>query len=135
MTKPVNALDKFIERISSDPFKNRNLELETTINRVPTFKPPTYEQSVFKRMADDIKEPMQQQLSAIEDIADSAKIQAESSVTIADSAKTQADISLAKAKKADLKGWIAILISSVALLFEFAINHKAIVDFLYELFN
>lgn len=61
-----------------------------------------------------IQEPFERQIKAVESIADSAK-------------KT--------ANKADIKGWIAIIISGLALFFEFAINHAEIIDFVKSLFN
>lgn len=97
-------------------------------------EPLKYEDTLFKSMADDIKSPIEKQLSAIETIADNAKSQAESSSIIADSAKLQADIAFKKSKKADVKGWIAIILSVLALIFEFAINSDAIMNFFKSLF-
>lgn len=94
----------------------------------------TYENSVFKEMADDIKTPFEQQLASIEIIADSAKSQAESAKQISDSSKIQADIAKRKAGRADIKSWIAIAISALALIFEFAENHVAILQFFKSFF-
>ncbi|MGN1206176.1 MAG: hypothetical protein ACI4SQ_04220 [Eubacterium sp.] len=65
-------------------------------------------------LSNSLKAPLERQIDAIESIADSAK-------------KT--------ANKADVKGWIAIIISSIALFFEFAVNHTEILDFVKSLFN
>jgi len=68
-----------------------------------TFVPP----SVYKKMEDDekyneLKNTLERQAYATEDIASAAKI--------------QADIAVAKSKKADIKGIIAIIISLFALV-------------------
>lgn len=54
---------------------------------------------------------------------------------IAKASKVQANIALKKSKEADIKGWIAIILSSIALFFEFATNHSEIISFLKSLFN
>ena len=48
---------------------------------------------------------------------------------IAEAAKLQAALAEKKARKADIKGIIALIISIVGLLFEFAVNYKEIIDF------
>lgn len=65
-------------------------------------------------LSETLKDPLDRQIDAIESIADSAK-------------KT--------ANKADIKGWIAIIISAIALFFEFAVNHAEIISFIKSLFN
>ncbi|MBQ9701312.1 MAG: hypothetical protein IJV71_11920 [Lachnospiraceae bacterium] len=135
MSNPMDILSNTIDRLTINPPSNPFSSVDFDINQLPLVKPPKYEETYFKRMADDIKTPINQQLTAIEQIADSAKTQAEASVNLADSAKIHADLSLAKSKKADIKGWIAIFISLLALLLEFAINHEAIIDFFTKLLN
>lgn len=49
---------------------------------LPKFKPPTYQDTFLKDMAEDIKQPMERQISAIEEIAQSAKVQAESLIQL-----------------------------------------------------
>ena len=53
---------------------------------------------------------------AIEELAKNSSKQADSAKIIADSSKTQSDIALEKSKKADFKGWIAIVISVLSLI-------------------
>ena len=48
---------------------------------------------------------------------------------IADSAKLQAELAEKKARKADIRGIAALIISIIGLLFEFAVNYKEIIDF------
>lgn len=54
---------------------------------------------------------------------------------IADSAKCQAALAEKKAKKADIKGIVAIIVSVLALLVSFMANHKEIFDFFSQLFG
>ena len=127
--------NKFTDNLFTKPFEEIVAKFESNINISHLPEAPKYEQTYFKKMADDIKLPIEQQVTAIEQIADSAKTQADASVNLANSAKIQADLSLAKSKKADIKGWIAIIISFIALLFQFAINSKTIIEFFTNLFN
>lgn len=96
-------------------------DLEETIHKQHSVKFP--DDTVFAdeiiseaidELSNSLKAPLERQIDAIESIADSAK-------------KT--------ANKADIKGWIAIIISSIALFFEFAINHAEILNFVKSLFN
>lgn len=57
---------------------------------------------------------------AIEKLANNSSKQAESAKIIADSSKTQSDTALEKSKKADIKGWIAIAISLLTLIWNIA---------------
>ena len=100
---------------------------------------------LWKRQA----EATEKSIPAIQQIAESAKSQSESAANIASTAheqsesakqiannsKTQADIAVKKSKKADVKGWIAIIISAFALLIEFATNYSQVTEFLKSLFN
>lgn len=44
-----------------------------------SYQPITYEKSIFKQMADDVKSPFEAQLETLQSIADSAEKQAEAS--------------------------------------------------------
>lgn len=72
-----------------------------------------------KKQADDISnqvtDKMERQILAIENIA-------KSSDAIATVAKE-------KAKQADIKGWISILISVLCLIIEFIVNHEKILSY------
>ena len=57
---------------------------------------------------------IEQTSKELHDIADSAKLQADSAKEIAESSKTQADVALKTSSKADIKGWIAVIISILA---------------------
>lgn len=59
----------------------------------------------------------------------------ESIEKIAKSAEIQSDIALKTSKKADVKGWIAVIISIFALLIEFMAYHKEIFSFLSKFFS
>lgn len=54
---------------------------------------------------------------------------------IAKSAEIQSDIALKTSKKADVKGWIAVIISIFALFIEFMAYHKEIFSFITNIFN
>lgn len=124
---------RFTQQTPSSILDNFNYD---AINAsIMNFDPPKYEDTIFKTMADDIKAPFEQQINAIQKIADNAKIQADSSVSLANSAETQAKLALDKSKKADIKGWIAILLSALALFIEFAVNYNDILNFITKLFN
>lgn len=58
------------------------------------------------------------QIAQIEKIASNSEIQATASKSISESAKTQADLAMQKAKKADIKGWIAVVVSVLAFIME-----------------
>lgn len=103
-------------------------------------KPLKYEDTLFKKMADDIKSPIEQQLESIESIADSARKQAESSESIAYSAKdtanaatTQADIAVKTSKKADVKGWLAVIIAGLTLFVELTVHHNEVLEFINKI--
>lgn len=55
-------------------------------------KPLTYEDSLLKRLADDVKAPFEKQLKSVEDISRSAHEQAEASVRIADNANERLEV-------------------------------------------
>ena len=63
---------------------------------------------VISEKIDDLKKtvskPLRRQVKAIEKIADSAK--------------TQADIAVRTSKKADIKGWISVIVALLAFLLE-----------------
>lgn len=63
---------------------------------------------VISEKIDDLKKtvskPLKRQVKAVEKIADSAK--------------TQADIAVKTSKKADIKGWISVIIALLAFLLE-----------------
>jgi hypothetical protein len=75
---------------------------------------------------ESIYDLLENQIHSLKDISDSAK-------SMADSAKIQSDVALKTSKKADIKGWLSVIISVIALTFEFAVNHKAIIDFFLSL--
>lgn len=54
---------------------------------------------------------------------------AKSTKSISDSAKIQADVALKTSKKADVKGWISVLIALSCAVMEFAVHHNEIIDF------
>ncbi len=70
---------------------------------------------------------IKKELRPLEDIASSAE-------EIAKSSEIQAKIAVKKAKKADIKGWIAVGISAFGLLIEIICNYEQIADFFSKLF-
>lgn len=113
-------------------FSNFTKAMTPQLNYLKTQpRPLEYEKSIFKKQADDIKEPLEHQLKVVEDIAIIARSQAESSKEIASSAQIQSDIAVKKSKKADVKGWFAIFISLVALALEFFVNREDLLSFFF----
>jgi hypothetical protein len=92
--------------------------------------PPKYEDTFFKKMADDVKAPIEKQVASIESIAKSADELAADSKDIAESAKKCSDIALKKSKEADIKGWISIFIAALGVFIEFAIHHAQVIGFI-----
>lgn len=85
-------------------------------------------------------EPLKEIANSAKRQADSAEQQAESAKEIASSAREQAESSFVSAKsakkiagKADVKGWIAIIISAIALFFEFISNREEIITYVQSL--
>lgn len=76
---------------------------------------------------------VEQTSKELHDIADSAKLQADSAKEIAESSKTQADVALKTSSKADIKGWISVVLSIICALMEFAVHHSEIIDFVKDL--
>lgn len=70
---------------------------------------------------------IKKELRPLKDIAASAE-------EIAKSSEIQAKIAVKKAKKADIKGWIAVGISALGLLIEIICNYEQIAEFLGKLF-
>ena len=70
-----------------------------------------------------------QQVEAIEKIAVSAENQAKNSLQIAESSKILSDISTKKANKADVKSWLAITLSLIALCIEIILNRNELAIF------
>lgn len=85
-----------------------------------THLPPNIEMQIKK------EEERQQKMDDLKRIADSAESQAKSSAI-------QADLAVKTSKKADVKGWIAVLISGISLFFEFAVNRAEIIDFISQI--
>ena len=94
-----------------------------------TCLPPSYEESNFKKLADDVKVPLEEQVASIKSIAKSADKLANDSKNIAKSAKKCSDIALKKSKEADIKGWVSIFIAALGVFIEFAIHHAQVINF------
>lgn len=76
---------------------------------------------------------LEEQIEPLKEIDSSAKRQADSAEQQAESAKSQAMSARKIAGKADIKGWIAIIISAIALFFEFILNREEIIAYLQSL--
>lgn len=76
---------------------------------------------------------IEQTSKELHDIADSAKMQAESAKEIAESSKTQSEIAVKTSSKADIKGWISVVVAIVCAFMEFAVHHSEIIDFVKAL--
>lgn len=68
-----------------------------------------------------LEEPIQRQVQAVEKIADSAKLQADTAYKVSN--------------KADIKGWIAIIISVVGILIELSSNYQSVISFVNNIIS
>lgn len=148
--RTLNKIDSPIAKIAREAWKGAELFNQPTTPTI-SVTPPSYETTVFKKLADDIKQPLERQIDSVQSIADSAKRQADSlekqvdsvesiaksadklaedSKEIAESAKTSSDIALKESKKADIKGWISIFIAAFGGFIEFAIHHAQVIGFI-----
>lgn len=84
---------------------------------------------------DKISDSFQQQVEMVEIIADSALKEAKSAKSISGSAEITAKSSDKIANSSNAHSWVAIGISILAIVIEFAANHKEICAFLHSLFN
>lgn len=80
------------------------------------FEPPKYEDTLFKQMANDVKSPLEQQLAAVQSIADSAQKQAEASQLQAKLALEAAVKAEAEAKTARRDSIFAKVVSVLSLI-------------------
>lgn len=71
-------------------------------------EPLNYEETIFAEQTNDIKKSFESQIESINSIALSAE-------QIANASTTQSDLAIKKSKKADIKGWVAIVISILSL--------------------
>lgn len=100
----------------------------------PIPKMPTYEKgkSPYELMESQ-SAYLKKTSKELHDMAQSTKSQADSAKEIAESSKTQADVALKTSSKADIKGWISVIVSIICALMEFAVHHSEIIDFVKTL--
>ena len=91
---PSNPLDSYHSQIEIENFNEEQQQKKEFMNSV-------------KRIADSAEQK-----------ADSAERLANSSMKIADSAKIQSEIASKQSQKADIKGWISVVIAFLAFLLE-----------------
>lgn len=89
-------------------FKNANIQKSV----FPKYEDGESPYELLKSQSDYLKNVV----PAIEELAKNSSKQSDSAKVIADSSKVQSDIALRKSKKADVKGWIAIAISLLSLI-------------------
>ena len=112
--------------------------------RVASIK-ATEEKQLRKNQADALRhiaETTQALLPPIKKQADAAQEKAEAAVKeveivrrIADASEIQAHLALKKAKKADVKGILALIFSALALLIDVIVNRREIIEFFRQLFG
>lgn len=84
-------------------------------HKIPKIESPTYEKDKSPyELLESQSAYLEKTSKELHDMAQSAKSQADSAKEIAESSKTQADIALETSGKADVKGWIAVIISMLA---------------------
>lgn len=62
-------------------------------------------------------------------LADSNENIAKETQQIANEAKTIAELAMKKAKQADIKGWISLLLSAITIAIEFIAHHEEIINY------
>nr|DAR11124.1 MAG TPA: hypothetical protein [Bacteriophage sp.] len=83
--------------------------------KIPEIEVPTYEKGKSPyELLESQSAYLEKTSKELHDMAQSAKSQADSAKEIAESSKTQADVALKTSSKADIKGWIAVIISILA---------------------
>lgn len=85
---------------------------------------PSNPMNVYSTMIE--KENFEQEQKDKKEFYDSLK-------QIAESAKMQSEIALKQSKKADVKGWIAVIFSAIALFFDFTIDRTEIIDYISQI--
>lgn len=102
--------------------------------RIPKIEVPTYEKGKSPiELLESQSAYLEKTSEELHNMAQSAKSQADSAKEIAESSKTQADVALKTSSKADVKGWISVIVSIVCALMEFAVHHSEIIDFVKTL--
>jgi hypothetical protein len=85
--------------------------------KIPEIEVPTYEKGKSPyELLESQSAYLEKTSKELHDMAQSAKSQADSAKEIAESSKTQADVALKTSSKADIKGWIAVIISILAFV-------------------
>lgn len=85
--------------------------------KIPEIEVPTYEKGKSPyELLESQSAYIEKTSKELHDMAQSAKFQADSAKEIAESSKTQADVALKTSSKADIKGWIAVIISILAFV-------------------
>lgn len=83
----------------------------------PNIEIPTYEKGKSPiELLESQSAYLEKTSEELHNMAQSAKSQADSAKEIAESSKTQADVALKTSSKADIKGWIAVIISILAFV-------------------
>lgn len=85
--------------------------------KIPEIEVPTYEKGKSPyELLESQSAYLEKTSKELHDMAQSAKSQADSAKEIAESSKAQADVALKTSSKADIKGWIAVIISILAFV-------------------
>lgn len=100
----------------------------------PNIEIPTYEKGKSPiELLESQSAYLEKTSEKLHSMAQSAKSQADSAKEIAESSKTQAGVALKTSSKADVKGWISVIVSIICALMEFAVHHSEIIDFVKAL--
>nr|WP_308497558.1 hypothetical protein [uncultured Agathobacter sp.] len=84
-------------------------------HKIPKIESPAYEKGKSPyELLESQSAYLEKTSKELHDMAQSAKSQADSAKEIAESSKMQADVALKTSSKADIKGWIAVIISILA---------------------
>ena len=102
--------------------------------QIPDIDFPTYEKGKSPyELLESQSAYLEKTSKELHNMAQSAKSQADSAKEIAESSKMQADIALKTSSKADIKGWISVIVAIICALMEFSVHHSEIIDFVKSL--
>lgn len=102
--------------------------------KIPNIEPPKYEErkSLYE-LSESQSAYLEKTSKELHEMAESAKSQANSAKEIAESSKVQSDIAMKASNKADIKGWISVIVAIACAFMEFAVHHSEIIEFVKTL--
>lgn len=102
--------------------------------KIPNIELPKYEEGKSPcELLESQSAYLEKTSKELHNMAESAKSQANSAKEIAESSKVQSDIAMKTSNKADIKGWISVIVAITCAFMEFAVHHSEITEFVKTL--